>query len=179
MNFKIKLSERIQMDDIYEILRLVHDSESRKQELYDLIYGEDEKLGYHAAWIFTHSSEQDNKWLFARQNELIDEVLVCKHAGKRRVILNLLYRQPLTEITRVDFLDFCLENISSKELPAIQSLCLKIAYELCLSIPELMQELKTILEMMEAELSPAVGSVRKNVLKAMQKGKSLQKGTFR
>lgn len=43
MNFKAKLSERIGMDDIHEILRLTQQSDKRKQELYDLVIGEDKK----------------------------------------------------------------------------------------------------------------------------------------
>lgn len=176
MNFKAKLSERIDMDDIRLILSLTEQSDKRKQELYDLVLGEDEKIGYHSAWILTHFSKHDNKWLYKKQGELIDEVLVCKHGGKRRVILNLIYKQPLSNPLRVDFLDFCFERmLSSKELPGVQSLCMKIAYELCLPIPELTQELKTTLEMMEGDLCPAIRAVRKNILKAMQKKKSLQK----
>lgn len=175
MDFKAELSGRIGMDDIHEILRLTQQSDKRKQELYDLVIGEDEKIGYHAAWIFTHFSTEGNKWLYKKQDELIDEVMRCGHGGKRRVVLNLLYKQPLADPPRVDFLDFCLERmLSSQELPGVQSLCMKIAYELCRTIPELTQELKTTLEMMEGELCPAIRSVRKNILKAMQKGKSLQ-----
>ena len=176
MDFKARLSQRIGMDDINEIIRLTHDSDTRKQELYKLVIGDDEIIGYHAAWIFTHFSSQDNEWLYKKQDELIDNILFCKHGGKRRVILNLLYRQPFPNSPRVDFLDFCLERmISSEELPGVKSLCMKIAYELCRPIPELIQELKTMLEMMDGDLSPAIYSVRKNILKAMQKGKSLQK----
>ncbi len=176
MNFRTKLLGRIGMDDINEILRLTQKSDTRKQELYDLVLGSDETIAYHAAWILTHFSRQDNKWLYNKQNQLIDEVLVCKHGGKRRVILNLLYKQPFSYPPRVDFLDFCLERmISTPELPGVQSLCMKIAYELCRPTPELAQELKTILEMMEGDLTPAIRAVRKNVLTAMQKGKSLQK----
>lgn len=175
MNFKAKLSERIAMEDVKEILRLIDNSDNSKQELYDLVLGEDEKIGYHAAWVLTHFSTEANKWLYKKQDELIDEVMVCEHGGKRRVILNLLYKQPLADPPRVDFLDFCLERmLSVKELPGVQSLCMKIAYELCRTIPELTQELKTILEMMEGELCPAISSVRKNILKAIPKGKSLQ-----
>lgn len=176
MNFNTKLSERIGMDDINEILRLTHDSDSRKQELYNLVIGEDEAIGYHAAWIFTHFSSQDNEWLYNKQDQLIDNILVCKHGGKRRVILNLLYRQPFPNPPRIDFLDFCLERMmSSEELPGVKSLCMKIAYELCRPIPELIQELKTMLAMMEGDLVPSIRAVRKNILKAMQKEKSLQK----
>lgn len=176
MNFKTKLSQRIGMDGVNEILNLTHNSDIRKQELYNLVIGEDETIGYHAAWIFTHFSSQDNEWLYNKHDQLINEVLVCKHGGKRRVMLNLLYRQPFSNPPRVDFLDFCLERMmSGEELPAVKSLCMKIAYELCRPIPELMQELKTMLAMMEGDLVPSIQAVIKNILKAMQKGKSLQK----
>lgn len=169
MNFRTKLSARIGMDDIHQMLLLTQENDPQKQELYDLVFDEDETIGYHAAWILTHFSPQDNKWLYDKQDELIDEVLICKHGGKRRVILNLLYKQPFPDSPRVDFLDFCLERmISAGELPGVQSLCMKIAYELCRPIPELTQELKTTLEMMEGELCPAIRTVRKNILKAMQ-----------
>lgn len=176
MDFKARLSQRIGMDDVNEILRLTHDSDSRKQELYDLVIGEDEAIGYHATWILTHFSSQDNEWLYTKQDQLIDNVLVCKHGGKRRVMLNLLYRQPFPNPPRVDFLDFCLERMmSNEELPGVKSLCMKIAYELCHPIPELVQELKTMLAMMEGDLVPSIRAVRRNILNAIQRGKSLQK----
>lgn len=176
MNFKMKLSGRIGMEDIREILRLTHQYDQQKQELYDLVSDEDETVGYHAAWVLTHFLPMDNKWLYSKQDELIDEVLTCRHGGKRRVILNLLYKQPLADLLRVDFLDFCLERmVSGQELPGVQSLCMKIAYELCRSIPELTQELKATLEMIEGDVCPAIRAVRRNILKAMQEGKSLQK----
>ncbi|WP_353123941.1 hypothetical protein [Dysgonomonas capnocytophagoides] len=176
MDFKARLSQRIGMDDINQILCSTHDCDTRKQELYNLVIGEDEIIGYHATWIFAHFPSQDNEWLYNKQDQLIDEVLACKHGGKRRVMLNLLYRQPFPNPPRVDFLDFCLERMmSSEELPGVKSLCMKIAYELCHSIPELIQELKTMLAMMEGDLVPSIRAVRKNILKAIQKGKSLQK----
>ena len=176
MNLKAKLSERIGMDDIKEILYLIRSNDNKRQELYNLIIAEDEVIGYHAAWIFTHLPSQDSKWLLKKQHELIDEALACKHGGKRRVVLNLLYKQPFPDPPRVDFLDFCLERmLYVQELPGVQSLCMKIAYKLCRPIPELTQELKTTLDMMEGDLCPAIRTTRKNILKAIQKDKSLQK----
>ncbi|WP_029905172.1 hypothetical protein [Prevotella sp. 10(H)] len=176
MNLQDKLSRRIGIEDIKHILYLTHANDSLKLELFDLVIGDDETIGYQAAWIFTHFSSQDNKWLHNKQNELIDELLVCNHGGKRRLILNLLYKQPFATPPRIDFLDFCLERmLSVNELPGVQSLCMKIAYELCRPIPELKQELKTTLEIMEGELCPAIRSVRQNIFRALEKGKSLQK----
>lgn len=182
MDFRARLSRRIGMDDINEMLLLAENDDSRKQELYDLVVGDDEVIGYHAAWVFTHFSSQANEWLYDKQDELIDQVLSCKHGGKRRVILNLLYKQPLTSPPRVDFLDFCLERMMScQELPGVKSLCMKLAYELCRSIPELKYELKTALEIMEPGLVPSMQNVRKRILKAIATGKAckpLPRGGF-
>lgn len=175
MNFSTRLSERIGMDDVNEILLLAENDDRHKQELYNLVIGDDEVIGYHAAWIFTHFSSKGNEWLYDKQDELIDELIKCKHGGKRRVLLNLLFKQPLADPPRVDFLDFCLERMMScQELPGVKSLCMKLAYELCRSIPELMQEFKTTLEIMETDTLPSMRTVRRNILKAMVKGKSLR-----
>lgn len=175
MNLKFRLSQRIGMRDIHEITYLVQNDPRKRQELYDLLFEADDNIGYSAAWVMTHFSLSENTWLYDKQDELIDELLLCEHPGKRRLILCLLYRQPLQNPPRVDFLDFCLERmISKRELPGVQSLCMKLAYELCRLTPELLQELKTMLEMMEHELVPSIHTVRKNILKAMPKGKSLQ-----
>ena len=173
LNFKERFSQRIGMDDVDEITYLIQGSNLHKQALYDLVYDDDEKKAFQAAWVLTHLSFKENEWLYQKQNELIDEVLICRHAGKRRLLLNLLLRQPLANPPRIDFLDFCLERMMSvKELPGVQSLCMKLAYELCRPIPELLQELRATLELMEPDLLvPSMYAVRKNVLKAMQKGK--------
>ena len=61
------------------------------------------------------------------------------------MILNLICQQPAADPPRVDFLDFCMEHMISREEPAgVQSLCMKLAYQLTRSIPELQQELRTI-----------------------------------
>ena len=82
------------------------------------------------------------------------------------MLLNLLCQQQLADPPRVDLLDFCMERMVSRNEPAgVQSLCIKLT---C-SIPELQQELRTMLEIMEPELLvPAIRSVRKNTLKAIQ-----------
>ncbi|KAA4613931.1 hypothetical protein F3B81_28560, partial [Bacteroides ovatus] len=59
--------------------------------------------------------------------------------------------------------------VSRQEPAGVQSLCIKLAYQLTCSIPELQQELRTMLEIMEPELLvPAIRSVRKNTLKAIK-----------
>lgn len=170
MNFKNRLAQRIHMNDIHEICLLIQKNTTQKQELYNLIFDPDDTIAYQALWVCSHFSPEENKWLYSKQNELINEVLVCPHSGKRRILLNLLLRQPLNDRIRVDFLDFCMERmISQHELPGVQSLCMKMAYKLCLSLPELLDEFRITLEIIEPELLPiSLRTVRKNILKAMK-----------
>ena len=94
MDLRERLSDRIHIEDIHEILRYVQGSQKRKSELYGLIFDPDETIGYQALWACSHFSADKNKWLYDKQDELINEILVCKHPGKRRLLLNLLLRQP-------------------------------------------------------------------------------------
>lgn len=157
MNLRARLSERVHIEDIREVLHFIQDDERLREEIYQLIFDEDAIVSYQALWVCTHFSKADVAWLSRKQEELIDAAMTCPHSGKRRMILNLICQQPAADPPRVDFLDFCM----------------KLAYQLTRSIPELQQELRTILEIMEPDLLvPAIRSVRKNTLKAMKAKKN-------
>ncbi len=169
MNLRERLTERIHNNDIQEIISYISGNKAETAELYQLIFDEDKTVSYQALWICTHFNQQENRWLESKQQEIIDETLRCIHPGKRRLLLSLLHKQSFLDPPRVDFLDFCLEHMMSKdELPAVKSLCMKLAYELCKTIPELMNEYRSMLELMEPSfLSKAVESVRRNTLKSI------------
>jgi len=174
MNLKEILSHRIGLDDIKQLVALIARDESKQEDLFCLLFDMDPNVAFRAVWVMSHILPPANSWLVERQDELIDEVMRCEHTGKRRVILNVLFLQPLG-CNRMDFLDFCLERIVSKtEMPGVQSLCIKIAYEIARDVPELLQELQNTLAMLEDEQSPAIHAAKKNVLKAISKKKSFQ-----
>lgn len=174
-DIRVALSQRIGMNDIHEITFLTQNDHQKKQELYECLLDPDDNIGYKAAWIMTHFSLKENEWLYDKQDELVDTLLGCTHPGKRRLLLALLFRQPLPNPPRVDFLDFCLERMLSKKEPlGVRSLCMKLAYEQCRHSPELLQELTMTLDLLSHDSTPSIRTVRRNILKAMPKGKSLQ-----
>ena len=103
------------MYDIHASTFLAQGNNKKKRELYNLLFDVNDKLAYQAAWVFTHFSLGENEWLYDKQDELIDEALVCAHPGKRRLLLVLLFNQPLANPPRTDLLDFCLERMLSKQ----------------------------------------------------------------
>ena len=122
MNLRARLSERVHIENIREILHYIQDDERLREEIYRLIYDEDSIVSYQALWVCTHFSKPEVEWLSGKQNELIDAALTCPHSGKRRMLLNLLCQQPLADPPRVDLLDFCIERmVSRQEPPGVQS----------------------------------------------------------
>lgn len=175
MDYNKKLAQRIHLKDIYELVSYIERNNEQRESFFTLLLSENQIISYQAAWVLTHSSTSTHFWLYKKQNELINTVLTCNHSGKCRLLLTLLYKQPFENPPRVDFLNFCMDKIMDKqEPPAIIALCMKIAYELCLPIPELMNELNLILQAMDNKSSPAIESSYRNIQKAMKKNKSLR-----
>ncbi len=145
-------------------------TEKAKQSLYDLVKDSDERVGYNALWVFTHFSPDDKAWLRPKRDELIDYLLGVGHVGKRRLILNLLESQTISEgDVRADYLDFCLSRINSTEPYGIRALCMKQAFAQCVFFPDLLYELKSELEIMDkGEMSPGLLSVKKKLLKNLK-----------
>ena len=107
-----KLNKKLCMDDIYEICILTHGNNRKKAHLYQLTFDEDERISTNALWVFTHFDIQNNEWLYAKHDDLIDRVLVEKNETKRRLMLQLLLRQPFEEESlRSDFIDFCIAHL--------------------------------------------------------------------
>ena len=159
------------MYDIYEICIICHGNSRKKAELYQLIFDEDERVATNALWVFTHFDMQNNEWLYAKHDDLIDRVLVEKNETKRRLILQLLLRQPFEEKSlRSDFIDFCIAKITACSQPyAIRCYCMKLAYEQMKYYPELLTELKAAIDMLEQEpLSPGLTSAKKQVMKKIK-----------
>lgn len=166
-----KLNKKLCMDDIYEICILTHGNNRKKAELYQLIFDEDERVATNALWVFTHFDMQNNEWLYAKHDDLIDRVLIEKNETKRRLILSLLLRQPFEEESlRSDFIDFCIAKITASSQPyAIRCYCMKLAYEQMKYYPELLTELKAAIDMLEQEpLSPGLTSAKKQVMKKIK-----------
>ena len=166
-----KQNKKLCMDDIYEICILCHGNSRKKAELYQLIFDEDERVATNALWVFTHFDMQNNEWLYAKHDDLIDRVLVEKNETKRRLILSLLLHQPFEEESlRSDFIDFCIAKITASSQPyAIRCYCMKLAYEQMKYYPELLTELKAAIDMLEQEpLSPGLTSAKKQVMKKIK-----------
>lgn len=169
-----KLANRMNMDDIHEICFLAQGerNDGIKAKLYDLTFDEDNRVALNALWVFTHFDQANNEWLYAKHNDLIDRVLLEKSMTKLRLMLSLLICQPFEEATlRSDFIDYCIAKITACSYPyAIRAYCMKLAYEQMKYYPELLEELRMALDMLEQEvLSPGLQSAKRQIMKKIKR----------
>lgn len=132
-----------------EVRQLAH--EIPTTQLYDNIFHRDGRVARNAAWVLTHKPASEIRTL--PQNPLIDLATSTPDTSLRRLVLNLVERQPIDKETlRTDFLDFCLTHmVMIEEPPGIQALCMKLAHRMCGFYPELQHEFYATLSMMQTE----------------------------
>ena len=167
---KTLLTHRLSQSEIKQLCALTQGehNDNLKEELYQLTLDANRRVAINALWTFTHFAADDNVWLFAKHDQLIDRCLNEKDTTKLRLILTLLLRQPFDEeAIRTDFIDFCLARITDTRAPyAIRAQCIKLAYEQMRYWPELLDELRQTLEMISCEpLSPGLRSAWRQVMK--------------
>ena len=127
-----------------------------KEGLFQLLFDPDKRTSDNAAWVLTHLPKTDDAWLAEHQNILIDEAMRTASTTKRRLIMNLLDRTTFDpDHIRTDFLDFCFNTILSEAPVGVKSLAIKLAHAQSVHYPELLEEINTIIRMMEPEELPA------------------------
>lgn len=133
------------------------------------LYDEDIRVARNAAWVLTHKPVSQIRTL--PYNDLIDLTMVTPDTSLRRLTLNLVEKQEITEESmRTDFLDFCLLHMHMpEEPPGVQALCIKLAHRMCLPYPELLHEFYETLSLMQPE------DCKPGVKHLINKVKNLQK----
>lgn len=166
---KILQAKRVNKYEIEQIAASVMGDAKKCDELFQLTKSEDDSLSWHAWWVCEHITKLASTSFANKREEIISLLLACQHEGKQRLILNILMRLESDGSVSVPLLNFCFDNMLSPSQPvAVQSCCMKMAYKLCQREPELLPELKVILESAEPEfLTPATQCTISKILKSI------------
>ena len=132
------------------------------KDIYQLISDDKIVVSWRAIWACEKVSELD---------DIIQRLLVCKHDGSKRLLLSILYNVPASDPVSVDLLNYCLDHmLAPQESIGVQALSIRMAYQLCKSEPELLKELRLILENADTEYySTGVKTTIRNILKKINK----------
>ena len=138
------------------------------------VFDSDYRVARSALWGLTKATDKELSELQTILNELINQAMQTDNSSVRRLTLNIIERLKMNEDElRTDFLDFCFEHmVSIEEFSGIQTLCMKLAYRMCSFYPELMDELKRTIEVMEIDYyKPAIKCLRKKILSGQYRNK--------
>lgn len=172
-----RLSGRIHAADIADLCLMAQctDGNGMKAMLFKLAGDKDRRVASNALWVFSHFNASGRSWLLDRQQELIDMALAVPDVTSLRLVLTLLERQTFeAESIRTDFLDCCLcRMVSDAEAVSIRSLSMKLAYKMCRHYPELLEELRLSIGLLDKTSADSAGlkSCRRNVLRLIDGAK--------
>lgn len=169
-DFRPLLSGPISKVAIDEIVDSVDRHPQDFDTIYNLMNDEELKVSWRATWACEKVAEIHPDWFAGKERELLEKLLASNHDGTKRLLLSILYDIPTEEPFPVDLLDYCFEHMYAlNETPGVQSLCLKMAYKLCLKEPELLPEFKMYLENADTDYySMAVKTCTRNLLKKLR-----------
>ncbi len=162
-----QLAERIHIGTVRSICGLAWTDAVTRERLYELMFCDEKRVADNAAWVLTHLDRSELLWAETRRDALAERAMRVSSVKLCRLLLTLLDRLPRPSEIHPEFLDFCLSHIPQGKVPAsIRSLCIRLAWGQCRLYPELVEELRGLLELMESDfLPPAVLHTRKSVLR--------------
>ena len=178
--YRKALSVPISQLNITPIVNEIDRNPEAFTDIYRLVSNEERTVSWRALWVCEKLSEKHPDWFIPLQNEITEKLLECSHDGLKRLYLSILYNLPVVEPVSVPLLNFCLDRmISPQESIGVQALCVKTAYLLCRNEPELLNELRIILENAETEyFSKGVATSVRNTLKKIYQTKNKNKNVL-
>lgn len=138
--------------------------------IYTLIADPKRELSWRAAWACQKIVEQDPTFLNGKLDEILSFAMETPHSGSRRILLSILLDHLPPTPLPIPFLDYCFNHmLDPNEAIAVQALCIKLAYKLCVAEPDLLIELGLYLDSANSDYySPAVRSCVKNIRKKIK-----------
>lgn len=134
-------------------------------QIYSLIYCENPKIAWHAAWVIDHVSEVDPDKLESYIPEMIDQLPHLKSSSLKRHFTRMLSRHDIPENRLGLLVDVLYDLLSPAEAIAVRANALQLLYKIALIEPELQAELISVTEaILEEELTPGMISRGKKIL---------------
>jgi hypothetical protein len=155
--------------EIYIWKEMVLGDELLFDQIYRLIFCDEPKIAWHAAWVIDHVSEADPSKLEPHVNELIDMLPELKSTALKRHFTRMINRHAIPEERMGQLLDVLYKFLSPAEAIAVRANALEILLKIALSEPELQNELVSVTEaMLEDERTPGMISKGKKILRRLK-----------
>lgn len=138
--------------------------------IYNLIYCDNPRIAWHAAWVIDHVSEADPARLEAYIPELIARLLLLKSSSLKRHFTRMITGHKVPENLLGQFVDDLYKLLSPTEAIAVRANALQLLLNIALTEPGLQSELICVTEtILEEELTPGMRSKGRKVLQTLNR----------
>jgi len=149
---------------------MVLKDESLFLKIYSLIYCDNPRLAWHAAWVIDHVSEAEPSKLEIFVPEMIDHLSQLRSSSLKRHFTRMLLSQKIPENRLGKLVDILYNLLSPSEAVAVRANALQLLLNISMIEPELQPELITITEsILEEELTPGMNSKAKSILRILKR----------
>ncbi len=165
-----QLQSKLSKWQVMALSRELHDDEEGIRKVCHLmLHAGEARSASNAAWILSHLSGEDKRlYLSPFYDEITDRVMASNLKIRRGLVLSILLDLVTDRNFRTDLFDFCLIHaVDKKEADSSRSMMINLAAKMCRFVPELANELKVSLDMLEYEMKPSIAAARRNALKVV------------
>ncbi|TRX61161.1 hypothetical protein [Carboxylicivirga sp. M1479] len=130
-----------------ELAKQVYQSPKDISILLELNEHPQHKIAWRSAYLLDLSHDLDKTILDEHLQLLMDRTPLLSSQSIKRHYLRILSQHDLSEVADGQLLDCCFEWLQTEETPiAVKAHCMQILYDLTVPYPELISELKAVLE---------------------------------
>ncbi len=146
VNIREELLTEHSKSQITKIVHYIGNDENKFTELINLFFGDDLLVIQRSAWVLSHVVINYPFLIKPYYEEIIKLLEKDVHDAVKRNIFRLLQFVEIPEKWETKILDICFNTIVNREeAVAIRAFAISVAHRICNIYPELMAELKIIL----------------------------------
>jgi hypothetical protein len=161
--------EHIGAREIYIWKEMVLRDESLFEEIYGLIYCDQPRIAWHAAWVIDHVSEAEPRRLKNHVPDIIDQLPTLKSTALKRHFTRMLNSQEISLDKAGLLIDALFKLMEPSEAIAVRANSMNLLYKLALKEPDLQPELCLVIQsVIETENTPGIVSSGKKILRALK-----------
>lgn len=173
MNLRDEILREHSKSHTLYLTKIIGNSPSKFEELIDLFLNDEYRVTQRAAWVVTHCAEAYPSLINPHLPKIIENLRKPKlHDAVKRGTLKILadLNPKLSEEWQGHILDISFEFlVSQKEPVAIKVHSMQIVYNICQNEPELLNELKLVIEEQMPYSKPGFKSRGKRILKGIER----------
>lgn len=172
MELDHRLAQSLGKSEVDALAMWAAESRDNFGRLWSAVGSDVRLISANALWAMTHLPASAGPWVAPLRDAMIDRLLTESDISKKRMLLKMLRTQEYdADRIRTDFLDFCLSRINEEREPyAIRCGCIYAAFKMCRHYPELLAELKQLLDLLSFQsLSPGLACAMRHTLTAIRR----------